>query len=106
MSLVGVLGHTAVYRLWQAQFAEQKLSPVLANNDLCRVRRALDVGCGPGTNTRHFAQDEYLGIDFNRRYVKSARRRQGRDFMVEFYPVTLMGTILWNMVYFIGRAKP
>jgi trans-aconitate methyltransferase len=82
MSLVGVLDHTDVYRLWQAPFAEQKFAPVLANDDLRRVRRLLDVGCGPGTNTRYFAKVECLGIDFNQRYVESARRGHGRDFVV------------------------
>jgi SAM-dependent methyltransferase len=199
MSLVaGILEHTAVYRLWQAPFAEQKFAPVLANNDLRRVRRALDVGCGPGTSTGHFAEADYLGIDINERYIESARRRHKRDFVaadvrnhrfaagerfdfilansflhhlntedvlgilshlqalltedghihamelvlpeersiacllarwdrgdfarpgeewrtilcqlfepvvLEFYPVSLMGTTLWNMVYFKGKAR-
>jgi len=192
------LDHSLVYRLWQAPFAEQKFVPVLANNDLRRVRRVLDVGCGPGTNTQHFAQVDYLGIDFNQRYIESARRRHKRDFVVadvrdyratpgeqfdfvlansflhhlntedvlgilshlrslltedghvhalelvmpeersiarllaqwdrgdfarpaeewrtifsthfepvvlEFYPLTLMGTVLWNMVYFKGKPR-
>jgi len=196
--VAGILDHTAAYRLWQAPFAEQKFAPVLANNDLRRVRRVLDVGCGPGTNTAHFAHADYLGIDLNQRYVESARRRHGRDFVVadvrnyrcaegekfdfilassflhhlntdevvgilshlrslltedghfhtlelvmpeersvarllaewdrgdfarpgeewqrifrgifapvvtEFYPLTLMGATLWNMVYFKGRAR-
>jgi SAM-dependent methyltransferase len=199
MSLVeGALDHSAVYRLWQAPFAEQKFAPILANNDLGRVRRALDVGCGPATNTRHFLQADYLGIDFNKRYIESARRRHKRDFvladvrnyraaagerfdfvlansflhhlntddvlsilshlrslltddghihalelvmpeersiarqlarwdrgdfarppeewraifgqhfepvLLEFYPLTMMGTTLWNMVYFKGRLR-
>jgi SAM-dependent methyltransferase len=70
-----LLDHTWVYRLWQAPFAEQKLAPILANNDLRAVRRVLDVGCGPGTNTHHFAHADYQGIDYNPRYVESARRR-------------------------------
>jgi SAM-dependent methyltransferase len=193
-----MLDHTMVYRLWQAPFAEQKFAPILAHNDLRRVRRVLDVGCGPGTNVRHFAGADYLGIDFNERYIDSARRRHHRNFLVadvrnhrfatgerfdfilansflhhlntedvfgilsdlrpllakdghlhsmelvmpenrsiarqlalwdrgdfarpaeewrtifskifepvvlEFYPLTLMGTTLWNMVYFKGRAR-
>jgi trans-aconitate methyltransferase len=156
------------------------------------------VVCGPGTNTRHFTRVDYLGIDFNQRYIESARRRHKRDFVVadvrnyrptpgeqfdfvlansflhhldahdvleilshsrslltrdghfhalelvmpeersiarllarwdrgdfarsggewrtifsqffepvliEFYPVTLMGTTLWNMVYFKGKPR-
>lgn len=70
------------YRLWQAPFAESKFSPVLRHNDLRRVRRVLDVGCGPGTNTQHFAGAEYLGIDLNPAYVDYARRLHGRPFEV------------------------
>jgi SAM-dependent methyltransferase len=77
-----MLERTFVYRMWQAPFVEQKFAPVLANNDLRKVRRVLDVGCGPGTNTRHFAHADYLGIDINERYIQDARRRHQRDFMV------------------------
>jgi SAM-dependent methyltransferase len=71
-----------VYRLWQAPFAEEKFAPVLAHNDLRRVRRVLDVGCGPGTNTPCFAGADYLGVDLNARYIEYARRRYQRDFVV------------------------
>jgi SAM-dependent methyltransferase len=63
-----------------APFAEQKFAPVLAHNDLASVRRVLDVGCGPGTNTNHFAGASYLGLDINSRYIDDARRRYGREF--------------------------
>lgn len=77
-----ILERTFVYRMWQTPFAEQKFAPVLANNDLRRIRRVLDVGCGPGTNTKHFAASEYLGIDINERYIRDARGRYQRDFLV------------------------
>lgn len=77
-----ILEHTLAYRVWQAPFAEQKLLPLFAHNDVRKARRVLDVGCGPGTNTHHFAGAEYLGIDFNPAYIESARRRHGRDFIV------------------------
>jgi SAM-dependent methyltransferase len=70
------------YRLWQAPFAESKFSPVLRHNDLRGVRRVLDVGCGPGTNTHHFPDADYLGIDLNPAYVDYARRLHGRPFEV------------------------
>jgi SAM-dependent methyltransferase len=83
MSLSGaILEHSLVYRVWQAPFAEQKFSPVLTHNDLSRVRRVLDVACGPGTNTHHFTHSDYTGIDFNERYIRDARERYGRDFVV------------------------
>ncbi|HEX5973392.1 MAG TPA: class I SAM-dependent methyltransferase [Gemmatimonadaceae bacterium] len=77
-----VMENTLAYRAWQAPFAEQKLAPLFAHNDMSRVRRVLDVGCGPGTNTQHFANADYLGIDFNPAYIESARRRHGREFVV------------------------
>ena len=77
-----ILENTLVYRVWQAPFAERKLLPFLAHNDVRRARRVLDVGCGPGTNTHHFAGADYLGIDFNPSYIESARRRHGREFIV------------------------
>lgn len=77
-----VMENTLAYRLWQAPFAEQKLAPLFAHNDLRAVRRVLDVGCGPGTNTHHFASADYLGIDFNPAYIENARRRHGREFVV------------------------
>ena len=77
-----LMEHTIAYRVWQAPFAERKLAPLLAHNDIARVRRVLDVGCGPGTNTAHFAHADYLGIDFNPAYIGSARQRHGRAFIV------------------------
>jgi SAM-dependent methyltransferase len=71
-----------VYRLWQAPFQKQKLAPVLRHNDLSKVRRVLDVGCGPGTNAPHFRGREYLGLDINPEYVSRARARHGMRFEV------------------------
>lgn len=77
-----LMEHPLVYRVWMAPFAEKKLAPFLAHNDLSRARRVLDVGCGPGTNTPHFAAADYLGIDINPAYIESARQRHGREFIV------------------------
>lgn len=77
-----VMENTLAYRLWQAPFAERKLAPLFAHTDIVHARRVLDVGCGPGTNTQHFAHAQYLGIDFNPAYIESARQRHGREFIV------------------------
>jgi 2-polyprenyl-3-methyl-5-hydroxy-6-metoxy-1,4-benzoquinol methylase len=66
-----------VYRLWMAPFAEKKFAPILRHNDMRKVRRVLDVGCGPGTNAPHFAASNYLGIDLNPQYIRDAERRYG-----------------------------
>jgi 2-polyprenyl-3-methyl-5-hydroxy-6-metoxy-1,4-benzoquinol methylase len=77
-----VMENTQAYRLWQAPFAEQKFAPVLAYNDLSRVRRVLDVGCGPGTNAHHFAGANYFGIDCNEKYIEYARKHYKGNFLV------------------------
>jgi SAM-dependent methyltransferase len=46
------------------------------------VRRVLDVACGPGTNTNYFTDSDYLGIDFNERYIHDAQLRHHRNFVV------------------------
>jgi len=79
--LTRVLEQPWIYRLWIAPYAEQKLRSVRAHNDFHSIKRVLDVGCGPGTNARHFAATDYLGIDINPAYIASARRRYGRAFV-------------------------
>lgn len=80
--LEAVMGQPLIYRLWMGPFAEQKFLPILAHNDMNRVRRVLDVGCGPGTNAGHFAHADYLGVDWNPQYVENARRRYRGRFEV------------------------
>ena len=77
-----LLEHSSIYRAWQTPFADQKFAPVREHTPMNRVRRVLDVACGPGTNTKYFADAEYLGIDFNERYIEDARRRYHRKFLV------------------------
>jgi SAM-dependent methyltransferase len=82
MRIADLMNQTWAYRAWQAPFANSKLRPLLASTDLSRVRRVIDVGCGPGTNARHFKDVDYLGLDINPGYIADARRRHGRDFRV------------------------
>jgi SAM-dependent methyltransferase len=77
-----ILVHPRAYLLWQGEFAAQKFGPVYKHNNLSRVRRVLDVGCGPGTNTHLFSQAGYLGVDMNPAYIAYARKRHQRDFLV------------------------
>ena len=77
-----LLEQTLVYKAWQAPFAKKKLLPVLRNNELSKVRRVLDVGCGPGTNTVFFAKNDYIGVDINEKYIRYARERHGRELIV------------------------
>lgn len=79
--LSSVMEHPTAYRLWQSPFARAKFAPVLRHNDLAQARRVLDVGCGPGTNAALFAGVDYVGLDINESYVRTARRRYGREFV-------------------------
>lgn len=76
-----LLERPPVYKLWQAPFVADKLAPLQAHNDLRQVRCVLDVGCGPGTNTALFTHADYLGVDINRDYIESARRKHNRSFV-------------------------
>jgi len=71
-----------VYRIWMDTHSDQKFMPILAHNNLGDVRRVLDVGCGPGTNTSQFEENDYLGIDWNERYIGVARKKYNREFSV------------------------
>ncbi len=77
-----VLASPGLYRIWQGPFARKKLEPILRTGMHRTARRVLDVGCGPGTNTSHFAHAGYLGIDLSPDYIDYARRRYRRDFAV------------------------
>ena len=77
-----VMDHAAIYRAWQAPFARAKFAPILRHNDMSRVRRVLDVGCGPGTNAAVFRGTRYVGLDFNARYIEAARRQHAGEFIV------------------------
>lgn len=77
-----LLENTAVYKIHQAPFAERKLAPLFAHNDVSAARRVLDLGCGPGTNAHHFGNARYVGADLNAAYVAAARRRFRRPFVV------------------------
>jgi len=76
-----VMEQPLVYRLWQAPFAARKLAPVLSRQDLAKAGRVLDVACGPGTNASQFANANYVGIDVNDRYIKTAQSRYPGQFI-------------------------
>ena len=79
--LHALIARPLTYQLWQAPFADRKIQPILAHNDLSQVRRVLDVACGPGTNTKYFRGVEYLGVDWNEDYIRHATRHYGRPFI-------------------------
>jgi SAM-dependent methyltransferase len=74
-----IMRQPGVYRAWMAPFADKKFAPIVARNDMTRVRRVLDVGCGPGTNASYFSQASYLGVDLNAEYIRDAQRRYGDE---------------------------
>ena len=81
-AVVRLLEQPAVYLAWQRPFVSSKLSPVWRYTDRSTIRRVLDVGCGPGTNSAEFAGTDYLGVDLNPSYIAHARRKHGARFEV------------------------
>jgi len=80
--LSGVMANPTAYRLWQMPFANMKFQPILKHNDMSAVKRVLDVGCGPGTNSRFFEENDYLGLDINPSYIDQAKQTYGDRFAV------------------------
>ena len=77
-----LLEQPLLFNISQIPFKRQKFERILKHDNLMNVRNALDVGCGAGSNTSHFAHTGYLGIDINERYIRVARRRYEREFLV------------------------
>ena len=97
-----LLEHPAVYAAWQAPFARSKFAPVERQLSLRRSRRVLDVGCGTGTNADRFRDAEYVGLDYNERYLRAARERFRGNFLhadlevADLSPLGRFDTILVN----------
>jgi SAM-dependent methyltransferase len=81
-AVVRLLERPGVYLAWQRPFVAGKLRPVWRHNDRTSIRRVLDVGCGPGTNSSEFAGHDYLGVDLNPAYIEHARRKHSGRFEV------------------------
>lgn len=81
-AVVRLLERPSVYLAWQRPFASSKFAPLRRHNDFTAIRRVLDVGCGPGTNSAEFAGVDYVGVDINPAYIGHARRRHGREYVV------------------------
>jgi hypothetical protein len=45
-----ILSLPLVYRTWQVPIVQSKIKPILETTDLTKIKRVLDVNCGPGTN--------------------------------------------------------
>jgi len=74
-AVVRLLERPSVYLAWQRPFVASKLAPVWRHADREAIRRVLDVGCGPGTNTGEFAGLDYLGVDLNPSYIAHASKK-------------------------------
>ena len=81
-AVIRLLERPGVYLAWQRPFVSTKLGPVWRHNDRNSIRRVLDVGCGPGTNSGEFRGLDYLGVDLNPSYIAHARRRHTSRFEV------------------------
>jgi len=101
VSLTRILEVPFVYRAWKGPFAAKKMSPIARHNDLSRLGRVLDIGCGPGTNASYFQGADYVGVDFNPEYIRNAQTRYpGMKFVAadatEYEPAQPFDFILLN----------
>jgi SAM-dependent methyltransferase len=76
-----LLENPVPYALWQYPFVKQKVAPFLERKLITPKTRVLDVGCGPGTNVPLFTGCDYIGIDFNQRYIDYVSRKYARRFI-------------------------
>jgi SAM-dependent methyltransferase len=76
-----LLEQPVIYSAWQAPFVAQKFAPVEREIRHDRIRRVLDVGCGPGTNASRFEGSDYVGIDMNEHYLAIARTKHRGRFV-------------------------
>ncbi len=67
-----ILNLPIMYRIWQFQFAYQKMKPVRKDQSLAEAVKVLDVGCGPGTNAKYFTHADCLGLDINEPYISTS----------------------------------
>lgn len=85
-AIVSLLERPHVYLAWQRPFVATKLAPIWRHNDRSTIRRVLDVGCGPGTNSAEFSGTDYLGVDVNPSYIEHARKAHEGRFAVAELP--------------------
>lgn len=85
-AIVTLLERPHIYLAWQRPFVATKLAPIWRHNDRSTIRRVLDVGCGPGTNSAEFTGTDYLGVDVNPSYIEHARTAHDGHFAVAELP--------------------
>lgn len=66
------LDSARLYRLWQWPFVAQKVRRFRERAILESSTQVLDIGCGPGTNSRLFAGTRYFGVDRDPGYIHAA----------------------------------
>ncbi|MCX5829708.1 MAG: class I SAM-dependent methyltransferase [Deltaproteobacteria bacterium] len=72
------------YSLWSSLLNGQKIRAIRKVMPVHLNLSVLDIGCGPGTNTRLFKDCRYTGVDINERYIAHAKATYPqRDFFVQ-----------------------
>lgn len=106
MALIGfierLLEHPTIYALVQARFVDEKFAVMERHFRSQKIKRVLDLGCGPGINAARFADADYVGVDINERYLAAARaKHRGRFVQADIETADLLSlgtfdTILVN----------
>ena len=72
-----ILESSLGYALWSGSVNGPKLDAIRRMIDRAgkTAPKVLDIGCGPGTSAALFADEGYLGIDYNPQYIADASRK-------------------------------
>ena len=75
LDIRNILDNPILYSAWQGPFAAQKIIRGIPHDAREKCQSVLDIGCGPGVSRSFFPNKEYVGVDINPKYIKSARKR-------------------------------
>jgi SAM-dependent methyltransferase len=106
--LRALLSAPSLYSGFQALVGASRSRRLLADRHIrpTPAARVLDIGCGPGEMAAVVAPvDDYLGIDFNERYVDAARRARGdrgRFLHADIRDVEMPGEDVFDIVLAVG----
>lgn len=71
----GILESSLGYSLWSKPLNGPKIDAIHEMLQFAEKHNTsiLDIGCGPGSNSANFTEWDYLGIDLNPAYIKTAQ---------------------------------
>lgn len=97
----GILESSIGYSLWSKPLNGPKIDAIFEMLDFAKQKDTtiLDIGCGPGSNSAYFTNWDYLGIDLNPAYIKTAQSKfPDSKFMVADAANLQLGDIKYDVI--------